>query len=80
MEKQLEGGDHPDLEQIPMADEEGEEEEEEVVAAPDGAVGGGGLHEQEHGSISPARSAGEAIVGESGFIYRLLGETLLINF
>ena len=65
MDKQLERDQlgNPDLEQIPMADEEGEDDtEEEEVPAP-GAVGG--LQDHEHRSLSPVRSSGEAnIVGE----------------
>ena len=75
MDKQLESEScrEPDLEQIPMADEEGEEdtEEEEAGQVAAGAMGGGGglQDHQDHRSLSPARSGGDAIVGEADLSY-----------
>ena len=56
-----------DLEQIPMADEEGEEDTDEEEAAAVAATTPGtiGSQDQEHRSISPTRAGGDALVGES---------------
>jgi len=56
----------PQIEQIPMVDEEGEEDTEEEEGA---AGGGGGDHHRDHQenpSFSPIRSGVDGIPGESG--------------